>query len=82
MIIVDIDVPAIGKKYDFQIDENVALCEVKEEIVEMICRKEQCMLIGDENQLVLWNAQNGQMLRENRTAWEIGLVTGSKILLV
>lgn len=82
MIIVDVDVPVTGKKYDFQIDENVPLSDVKEEIVEMICRKEQCMLVGDEGRLLLWNAQNGQMLLEDKTAWEIGLVTGSKILLV
>ena len=29
MILVDIDVPVMGKRYDFQIDEHVPLSEVK-----------------------------------------------------
>lgn len=82
MIIVDVEVPMMGKRYDFQIDENVPLCEVKEEITDMICRKEQSVLAGDKNRLLIWDAQSGKRLEEARTAWEEGLVTGSRILLV
>lgn len=82
MIIVDVDVPMLGKRYDFQIDENLPLGEVKGEITEMICRKEQCMLKGDAGRLLMWNAQIGKRLMEDKTAWEMGLVTGSRLLLV
>lgn len=82
MIIVDIEVPVMGKRYDFQIDECVPLCEVKEEVVEMICQKEQCRLFGEENRLLMWNAQSGKRLDQAQSAQENGLMTGSRILLV
>lgn len=82
MIIVEVEVPIMGKRYDFQIDENVPLSEVKEEIAEMICHKEQCLRVGDEKRLLMWNMQTGKQLMQDRTALEAGLITGSKILLV
>ena len=81
MIIVEIEVPVMGKKYDFQIDENVPLYEVKEEIAEMICRKEQCQIKGDLKRMLIWT-QSGRELSQMRSARENGLRTGSQILLV
>lgn len=82
MIIVDIEVPMIGKNFDFQISEETPLCRVKEEIVEMICLKEQCQIQGKEEELLMWNAQNGSLLRQELSARENALATGSRILLV
>lgn len=81
MIIVEIEVPIMGKRYDFQIDENVPLHEVKKEIVEMICRKEQCPLRGDINRLLIWQ-HGGQELRQEYSARENGLRTGSQMILI
>jgi len=82
MIIIDVEVPLLDKKYDVQIDENIPLYEVKEEITEMICRKEQCRLVGEIDRLLIWNMQSGHRIAEEQTAWESGLVTGSMLLLV
>ncbi len=82
MIIVDIEVPMLGRSFDFQIDENIPLNEVKEEITEMICRKEQCELKGDRGRLLLWDARTGRRLIREYSAEENGLVTGSRIILV
>lgn len=81
MIIVEIEVPIMGKRYDFQIDENVPLYEVKEEIVEMICRKEQCLLQGNLKRMQIWT-QEGKELLQDRSAHENGLRTGSRIMAV
>lgn len=81
MIIVEIEVPIMGKKYDFQIDENVPLYEVKEEVAEMICRKEQCMLRGNLQRMLIWTHE-GKELPQKYCAQENGLRTGSQILLV
>lgn len=82
MIIVEIEMPMMGKKYDFQIDENVPLCDVKEEIIEMICQKEQCPLEGDIERFMMWDTQSKKRLVEEQTASENRLQTGSRILLV
>lgn len=82
MITVEIEVPMMGKQYDFRIDEDVPLCGVKTEITEMICQKEQCTVLGNVERLLMWNAQNHMQLMQDRSAQENGLRTGSRILLV
>ena len=81
MIIVEIKVPALDKIYDFQLEEDIPLGEVRKEIAEIICRKEQISLEGNEEELLMWNA-NGQKLLLENTAYENGLKTGDCILLV
>ena len=82
MIIVDVEIPMLGKKYDFQIDEYAPLTEVKKEIVDMICRKEQCMVKGDVEKLLIWDKETGRCLLEYQTAQEVGLITGSRLLCI
>lgn len=82
MITVEIEVPVTGKKYDFRIDENVPLFQVKEEIVEMICQKEQCNLSGNPDRLMMWNGENRKQLEQEMSAQESGLLTGSRLLLL
>lgn len=81
MIIVEIEVPIMGKRYDFQIDENVPLYEVKEEITDMICRKEQCTLKGDLRRMLIWT-QDGREISQECSAQENGLRTGNQIMLI
>ena len=82
MIIVDIEVPVMGKQYDVQIDEYVPLDEVKAEIVEIICQKEQCELKGEADRLLLWDAHTGRKMDLGKSARENGLLTGSRLLLL
>ena len=82
MLTVEIDVPIMGKRYDFRIDENVPLYEIKTELAEMICQKEQCILEGEAGGLTLWDARRALQLTEKDTAAGNGLRTGSRILLI
>ncbi len=82
MIIVEIKVPALDKIYDFQLEENVPLKDVRREIGEIICRKEQLPLRGDVNKLLMWDANEKRQLILEETAYENGLKTGDCILLV
>ena len=81
MIVVEVEIPMMGKQYDFQIDENTPLFEVKKEMVEMICRKEQCPLQGELKKLLVLQ-QGGYELRQENSAQENGLCTGSHLVLV
>ncbi|MDD2980437.1 MAG: hypothetical protein PHN80_10735 [Hespellia sp.] len=82
MILVDIDVPMMGIKYDFQMEETALLTDVIEEVRDMICQKEQCFLSGDGGRLLLWNMENGQKLSPERTVSENHLLTGSHLMLI
>ena len=81
MIIINVEIPIMGKVYDFQIDENVPLYEAQEEIAEMICRRQQCRMNGQEHRLILWDKKRNLMLRREGTALENGLETGSELLM-
>lgn len=81
MIIVNIQIPVMGKSYDFQMDENVPLCDACEEIVDMICRRNQCELRGDEKECMLWDAERGAVLPMDKTPLVSGLQTGSRLIL-
>lgn len=81
MIILEVEIPIMGKRYDFQIDEQVPLSEVKKEITDMICRKEQCPLQGNPDRLLVWKP-DGTLLGQELSAGECGLRTGDQIVLV
>ena len=81
MIIVEVEVPVMGTKYDFQIDENVPVYEIKEEIAELICQKKQCKLRGDLHRMLVWT-RDGRELCQEFTAHENCLRTGAQIMLV
>lgn len=82
MIIVNIDVPILGQTLDFQMDENIPIYEVQEEIVDIICRKNSCELIGEEQRLLLWDAERSILLRREKSGSENGLRSGSHLILV
>ena len=81
MIIVNVEIPIMGENYDFQIDENAPIYEVQEEIVEMICRRQQCGLDGLEHRLLLWDKKRSLMIRREASAKDNGLETGSELLM-
>ena len=51
MIIVDVIVPSIGRKYNFSLDEETSVALLTEEIAEAICQKENCILDGEKEKL-------------------------------
>ena len=82
MIIVNVDVPILGQTLDFQMDENIPIYEVQEEIVDIICRKNYCELIGEEQRLLLWDAERSILLQREKSGSENGLRSGSHLILV
>lgn len=82
MIIVNIDVPILGQTLDFQMDENIPIYEVQEEIVDIICRKNSCELIGEEQRLLMWDAERSILLQRDKSGSENGLKSGSHLILV
>ncbi|URW86931.1 hypothetical protein M5E86_05060 [Blautia wexlerae] len=51
MIIVDVIVPSIGRKYNFSLDEEMSVALLTEEIAEAICQKENCILDGEKEKI-------------------------------
>jgi hypothetical protein len=82
MILVDVTVPSVEKTYDFNLDENAQISLVMEEIVGMICQKEQCEMIGNKENLLLCQYGGQVILNKQSTLKECGVTNGYRLLLV
>ena len=82
MILVDIAVPSVDRSYDFNLDENAPITMVLEEVIGMICQKEQCKLIGDKAELLLCKYEGQIILNKEKTLKECGIKNGNRLLLV
>ncbi len=47
MILVDVTVPAVGRKYDFELSESVLVEVIIREMIETVCQKEHRQMDDD-----------------------------------
>ena len=81
MILVDINVYALNKVYDFTLDETVPISAIVEEIAEIIGRidnKEN--MEGVEGLMLL--TKDGTYLQSNQTLEMCNINTGSSLILI
>lgn len=82
MIMVEIFIPLLDKRYDFQLDEHTQILFLLEDISEMICQKEQCEMKGDWRELLLCQRATGRKLPPESTLAECGIKIGDSLMLV
>ena len=81
MIVVTVEVPIMEKSYEFQIDEDVPFHIVRDEIADMISRRNQCPVNGDISEMMLWDKRRRIQVDMNLTGFENGLETGSELVI-
>lgn len=79
---VEIMIPALDKEYDFRVDEYSRVKVLIEEIIEMVCHKEQDQIIGDEKELILCHLDTCRILSSNDNLHNSGVKNGDKLILV
>lgn len=82
MIVVDIYLPALGREYDFRLNETILIDILIDEITDVICQKEQCSMSDEIGKLTLWDIRQERRLSGRETLAECGIYSGSKLLLV
>lgn len=82
MVLTDIRVPALGKQYSFQLNEQETVKNIVEELAEIVCQKEQCRLEGEIAELSLWSEEQEQRLPEEASLIQCGITTGSSLILL
>lgn len=82
MVMVDIYVPSVNSVYDFQFDENTPVCNIIDEVSELIEQKERCAVVGSREDLVLCLRNSRQILPMYKTLAECGVRTGNSMILV
>ena len=82
MIIVEVFVPAIDNIYEFRLNEDVAVNVVIEEIISVICQKEQCPLKGERADFLLVLGGKQQVLSSNLSLYENGVQSGDRLIML
>jgi len=82
MILIDIKVPSLGRKYQFSVEEQVPVDTLIAELAEVICQKEQCSLKGETGELCLCSSEQKQILNRHTTLVQQGIVSADCLLLV
>lgn len=82
MIMADVYVPSIGRRYDFSLDEQAVIAQLIPEIAEVICQKENCSLGGDPEGLLLCLMDTHQILDSSKCLSSYRIGNGSSLLLV
>lgn len=82
MILVDIYVPSVDQTFDFELDENADIRSVLIEVTGMLARKTGSEKAGDAAAFILYNADKGQPMADDRTLHESGIRDGDRLILV
>lgn len=82
MMIVDIEVPSLERKYQFSLEEQVAVETLIAELAEVLCQKEQCDLKGEAEALCLCSKEQQRILDRYATLAQQGIRNADELLLV
>lgn len=82
MITVDVSVPSIGRRYNFELEEEAKISELIVEIAEVICQKESCTLEGRADKFSLCSVEQAKILSPDASLSRYGIVHGSQLMLV
>lgn len=80
MILVDVQVPALDKVFDFELDEEVKIKSLLDEIPELIAKKQKKQMHSGEK-MYLFALERELLLREELTLKEQGIGNGERLIL-
>lgn len=81
MILVDIEVPAIEKVFNFELDEDAVLGEMMASILSLIAEQEGLKGMESEKML-LYSCRHEKILNAAGSLKEQGIWTGQRLMLI
>ena len=82
MILVEVYVPVIDEKDDFELDENVPVSQVTAEMVEMLSKKTKSKLPDRLDTFLLCSMETEEILDPRKTLYESGIQDGQTLMIV
>ncbi len=82
MILVEVMVPSLGRRYDFELEESVTVDLLIREMVTVICQKEHCQCFAGEQGISLYSAAGQYRLVPQATPQQNGIRNGQRLILV
>lgn len=81
MMMVDIQVPALERVFDFELDEALKTGELLDDILALICKKAACRL-GKSAEMSLYAVRLERILDRGKTLQCQGVRDGDRFLLI
>ena len=81
-IYVEIEVPVLGKVYDFKLESKETIGALLEEILIAISQKEQCPLGSQKETFILSFPEQNELLHPQKQLEDYKIMTGNRLLLV
>lgn len=82
MILVEVYVPAVDEKFDFELDENVKISQIIEEMSEMLNKKMKSPMSKGAEGFMLCVMKDNAVLSKDRTLYQSRVRDGHKLMLV
>lgn len=81
MILVDLQVVSLDRHYQFSLDETKSVLELITEIKDILCQKEKCEMLGEDDDLMLCSVTQSSILKKNRTLSDQGVRSAERLML-
>lgn len=82
MILVEIYVPAVDERFDFELDENVKIGQIIEELSEMLNKKVKSPVSTSAEGFILCTTAQNEILSRERTLYQSHVRDGHRLLLL
>lgn len=82
MILVEVSVPALGRRYDFELEETTPVSILVREMTEVICQREHCHYAAGRQGLNLYVQEQQRRLAPESTLEQDGIQSGQRLLLL
>lgn len=82
MITVEVEVPSLGRRYDFELEETVTVEILIREMNEVISQREHCRYVAESGTMGLYVQEYQHKLSPKSTLEQNGIRSGQRLLLV
>lgn len=82
MLLLELKVPALCGRYDFELEESASVEVLIQEIVAVICQKERCQCFQNAQGLRLYSQELERQLLPSEVLGTCGVRNGQSLILV
>lgn len=82
MILVEIAVPSLGSRYDFELEETAPVSQLTREVIEIICQKEHLQSFEKASPFELYDQDTACRLNGTGSLQQNNVKSGHRLLLL
>lgn len=82
MLFVEVKVPALCGRYDFELEESASVEVLIQEILAVICQKERCQRFENGQKFQLYSQELERQLLPEEVLGTCGVQNGQSLILV